>query len=100
MDGGPIVWFVLLPMSIITVYLAIDLLVTIRRDRLLPSGLVGEIVTHAARHGKQSLYAKLAERPDLISASVLRAMDQGRRLGGSVEAIRQCAAEALQDEAV
>ena len=43
-DGGPIVWFVLLPMSIITVYLAIDLLVTIRRDRLLPSGLVGEIV--------------------------------------------------------
>ncbi len=36
--GGPIVWFVLLPMSIITVYLAVDLLVSIRRSRLLPPG--------------------------------------------------------------
>jgi len=96
-SGGPIVWFVLLPMSIVTVYLAIDLFVTVRRDRLLPSGRVNEIVTHATRHGTHSLYAKLADHPDLISGSVLRALEQGRRLGGSVEAIRQCAAEALQE---
>ena len=39
--GGAIVWFVLLPMSIVMVYLAADLLVTIRRSRLLPPGLRG-----------------------------------------------------------
>lgn len=96
-SGGPIVWFILLPMSIITVYLAIDLLVTVRRSRLLPPGLVGDIVTHAARHGTPSLYARLSGQSDLISGSVLRALDQGRQLGGSAATIRQCAAEALQE---
>jgi biopolymer transport protein ExbB len=97
-SGGPIVWFILLPMSIVTVYLAIDLLVTVRRSRLLPPGLVGDIATHAARHGTQSLFARLSGQSDLISGSVLRALDQGRQLGGSAVSIRQCAVEALQEK--
>lgn len=96
-SGGPIVWFVLLPMSVITVYLAIDLLVTVRRSRLLPAGLVGEIAAHAARHGTQSLFARLSGETDLVSGAVLRALDQGRQLGGTAATIRQCAAEALQE---
>lgn len=95
--GGPIVWFILLPMSVITVYLAIDLLVTVRRSRILPPGLASDIVTHAARHGTHSLVARLSGQTDLISRSVLRAMDQVRLLGGSGESIRQYAAEALQE---
>lgn len=95
--GGPIVWFILLPMSIVTVYLAVDLLVTIRRSRLLPPGLSSEIATHAMRHGVNSLYARFTGQTDLISRSILRAIDQGRQLNGSVESIRQYAAEALQE---
>ncbi|MEN8128381.1 MAG: MotA/TolQ/ExbB proton channel family protein [Planctomycetota bacterium] len=95
--GGPIVWFVLLPMSIMTVYLAVDLLVTVRRNRLLPSGLSSEIATEAMRHGINSLFARLAGQTDLISRAVLHSMDQRRQFGGSVESTRQYAAEALQE---
>ncbi len=95
--GGPIVWFVLLPMSIMTVYLAVDLLVSIRRSRLLPPGLSSEIATGAMRHGVNSLFARLAGQTDLISRAVLRSIDQRRQLGGSVESARQYAAEALQE---
>ena len=95
--GGAIVWFVLLPMSIITVYLAVDLLVSIRRSRLLPPGLSSEIATHAMRHGVNSLFARLAGQTDLVSRAVLRSIDQRRQLGGSMESARQVAAEALQE---
>ena len=96
-SGGPIVWFILLPMSIVTVYLAVDLLVTVRRSRLLPPGLSSKIAAHAMRYGAGSLVPRFAGQTDLISRSVLRAIDQGRQLGGSVESIRQYAAEALQE---
>ncbi|MCD6175637.1 MAG: MotA/TolQ/ExbB proton channel family protein [Planctomycetes bacterium] len=95
--GGPIVWFVLLPMSIVTVYLAVDLLVSIRRSRLLPPGLSSEIATHAMRYGVNSLFARLAGQTDLVSRAVLRSIDQRRQLGGSIESARQYAAEALQE---
>ncbi|MHC4882610.1 MAG: MotA/TolQ/ExbB proton channel family protein [Planctomycetota bacterium] len=96
-SGGPIVWFILLPMSVVTVYLAMDLLVTIRRSRLLPPGLSSEIATHAMRQGVNALFARFAGQKDLISSSVLRSIDQGRQVGGSVESVRQYAAESLQE---
>ena len=34
--GGPIVWFVLIPMSLFTVYLLVDMCLTIRVSRLVP----------------------------------------------------------------
>ncbi|MHC5083488.1 MAG: MotA/TolQ/ExbB proton channel family protein [Planctomycetota bacterium] len=99
-SGGPIVWVVLLPMSVMVLYLAIDLLISIRKKRLVPTGVSTEIATHVRRHGVHSLAAKLAGRNDLISASILRAIEQGRQLGGSPESIRQFAAEALQERAM
>lgn len=95
--GGPIVWFILLPMSVVTVYLAVDLLVTVRRSRLLPPGLSSEIATHAMRHGVSSLFTRFAGQTDLVSRAVLRSIDQRRHLGGSVESVRQYAAEFLQE---
>lgn len=95
--GGAIVWFVLLPMSVVTVYLAVDLLVTIRRSCLLPPGLSSEIATHAMRHGVNSLFARLSGQADLVGGAVYRAIDQRRQLGGSPESLRQVAAEALQE---
>lgn len=96
-SGGPIVWFVLLPMSIVTVYLAVDLLVTIRRSRLLPPGHSSDIATHAMRYGFNSLFAWLAGRDDLISRAIQRAIDHRDPCRPTPEMIRQCAAEALQE---
>jgi len=96
--GGPIVWFVLLPMSIVMVYLAVDLLVTVRRNRLLPPGLSSEIATCAIRDGVGPLFSRFSGRSDLISRAVLRSLDQNRRLGGSVASVRQYAAESLQEQ--
>lgn len=96
--GGSIVWFILLPMSIFTVYMAIDLMITIRRSRLLPAGLGSEIAACVLQHGINALPARLSGRPDLLSRSILRAVDRSRQLGGSAESIRQYTAEALQEE--
>lgn len=96
-EGGPIVWVILLPMSVITVYLALDLFVTIRRKRLLPPGVVTEIATYALRNGLTSLPEKLNGRKDLLSRAILRAMEQGRQMGASSEMIRQFTAESLAE---
>lgn len=96
-SGGPIVWFVLLPMSVVTVYLSIDLLIATRRKRLLPAGVSTEIATQAARYGLGSLGTKLAGRQDLISRSLLKAVDQGRAAGATADSVKQQAAESLQE---
>ena len=95
--GGPIVWFVLLPMSIAAGYLAIDLFISTRRKRLLPSNIASEIATAAVVHGRTMLLTKLAGRMDLISRAILRAVEQARQIGGNAHSIRQLAAEALQE---
>jgi biopolymer transport protein ExbB len=96
-SGGPIVWFVLLPMSVVTVYLSIDLLIATRRKRLLPAGVSTEIATQVARYGLGSLGTKLAGRQDLISRSLLKAVDQGRAAGATADSAKQQAAESLQE---
>jgi biopolymer transport protein ExbB len=96
-SGGPIVWFVLLPMSVVTVYLSIDLLIATRRKRLLPAGVSSEIATQAARYGLGSLGTKLAGRQDLISKSLLKTVDQGRGGAATANTAKQQAAESLQE---
>ena len=95
--GGPIVWFILLPMSVVAVYLAIDLLFSTRRKRLLPAGIASDIATYAILHGHTMLVTKLTGRSDLISRAVFRAIEQGRQMGGSAQSVHQFAAEALQE---
>jgi biopolymer transport protein ExbB len=76
--GGPIVWFVLLPMSLVMVYLAVEYSLTIRRKKLLPDGAgqtIGEIVQ---RSGAMHLEARIGGRSDLVSTAVVRAVTQGR----------------------
>jgi biopolymer transport protein ExbB len=98
--GGPIVWFVLLPMSVAAIYLAIDLLISTRRKRLLPAGIASDIATYAVLNGHAMLVSKLSGRSDLISRAILRAIEQGRQMGGSAQSIHQFAAEALQERGV
>jgi biopolymer transport protein ExbB len=94
--GGPIVWFVLLPMSLITVYLAALYFLTIRRSKLLPDGAVAGITGGIRQFGLGRLDARLADRRDLVAVAVAKAVGAG---GGDWFRIRNILAESLQDQA-
>ncbi|MCK4958567.1 MAG: MotA/TolQ/ExbB proton channel family protein, partial [Planctomycetes bacterium] len=97
--GGPIVWFILLPMSVITVYLAADLCLTIRRKRLLPSRQVSSIASVAGGTEPWHLTTGISSSPDLVSRAVSRAINQSKAIG-SDRHIRQLAVEALHDSSL
>jgi biopolymer transport protein ExbB len=95
--GGPVVWFVLLPMSVVTVYLATEYFITIRRRRLLPDDIGGTIVSAAQQAGLSQLPAQLAGGEDFISVAISRAVAQG---GGDLGRMRNLVAESLQEQAM
>lgn len=95
-DGGPIVWLVLLPLSLVTAYLAAEHFLSIRRSKLLPAGAGGEIAETIERFGLGQLEARLSDRSDLVSAATARAVGGGR---GDWFRIRNLFAESLQDQA-
>lgn len=97
--GGPIVWFILLPMSVITVYLATDLCLTIRRKRLLPARQVSSIASVAGGTEPWHLTTGISSSPDLVSRAVSRALNQSKAIG-SDRHIRQLAVEALHDSSL
>lgn len=96
--GGTIVWFVLLPMSVVTLYLAIDLAFTIRRKRLLPATVTGDILAIAHSVAPGQLPARLAGRDDLVSRTLLRTLSKSRRLQADIGRLQHIAAETLQEQ--
>jgi len=95
-DGGLIVWVVLLPLSLVTVYFAAEHFLTIRRQRLLPEGATGNIGQTIRQFGLGQLEARLAGRGDLVSVATAKAVGAGR---GDWFRIRNLLAESLQDQA-
>jgi len=96
-SGGPIVWFILLPMSIAVLYLALDLCMTIRRKRLLPSDLAGAMAAHTAQYGTAGLAERFGRRPALVSRVVIRALARSEAMHSGPASVRQFAAESLQE---
>lgn len=96
--GGPIVWFVLLPMSIIGLYLWIDLTLMIRRAKLLPSSVSADIMTVATRHGAASIPSRFGKNTDLISRTVCLVFAKTRKLHPAPSMLSQIAAESLQEQ--
>jgi biopolymer transport protein ExbB len=94
--GGPIVWFVLLPMSLITVFLAFEHGLTIRRSKLVPCGIGRQIVEIIRRSGPGHLGAQIGDRGDFVSTAALKALSQGK---GDWFRMRNALAESLQDQA-
>lgn len=76
--GGPIVWFILLPMSLITVYLLAEYFFTINRKKLLPADSSAVILDITQNFAPAQLQAKLADRDDLVSTALKRAITYGR----------------------
>jgi len=97
-SGGPIVWFVLLPMSMYMLYLVIDLGFRLRRGRALPSGRATEIATLAGRFGLLGLAGRLAEAEDLIGRSVSWAIGKTRKKAFDPDLFRHFAADCLREQ--
>ncbi|MBA7637826.1 Tol-Pal system protein TolQ [subsurface metagenome] len=95
--GGPIVWFVLLPMSLIAVYLTAEYCLTIRRKKLLPAGIGRRIVEIIREFGHGQLEARIADRNDFVSIAIVKAVTQGR---GDWFRMRNVLAESLQEQAL
>lgn len=95
--GGPIVWLVLLPMSLVAVYLAAEYSLSIRRERLVPRRIGGGIIEQMQRFGTGQLPAKIAEQDDFVSTAVVRAISKG---GGDWFRMRNLFFESLQEQAL
>ena len=95
--GGPIVWFVLLPMSLTTVYLAVKHSLTIRRKKLLPNGIGQRIVEITQQSDTRQLEARIADRNDFVSTAVVSAINQGR---GDWFRMRNALFESLQEQSL
>ena len=94
--GGAIVWFVLLPMSLITVYLVAEHCLSIRRRKLLPDGIGRSIGGMIRRFGLGQIEARIAGDNDLVSLATARALAGGR---GDWFRMRNLLGESLQDQA-
>lgn len=99
-SGGPIVWLIQLPMSVVMLYLGIDLLFRLRRSRLLPAGRDGEIMKLAGVHGVLSLPRRLEGADDLIGQAVRQAIGRCRRKGLREQPLLEAAAESLQEQSL
>lgn len=94
--GGSIVWFILLPMSVVTVFLAVEQGFIIRRKELLPDGAGHKIVETIRQFGAEQLEARLAGQNDFVSIAVVKAVGQSR---GDWLRMRSSLAESLQEQA-
>lgn len=74
-NGGPIVWFVLLPMSLCTVYLAIEHTLLTRSCRIVPPN-VREITVSTLRECSPEQWAtRLSHKPDFVSTAIQAACE-------------------------
>jgi len=94
--GGPIVWLLLLPMSVAMVYWAVDCAIRIRRGRLLPAG-VGRRLAELVRTGAAGpLEQQLADGRDLLSVAAGGAVTRSRGDLGRMESLFE---ESLTEQA-
>jgi biopolymer transport protein ExbB len=95
--GGPVVWFVLLPMSVLTVYLAVELVLTIRRGRLLPAGSAAATVEVLGRFGPGRFSGGIGSEHGLVGAAIASAIDVS---GGNWLRTRNLAFESIQEQSL
>lgn len=74
LSGGAIVWFIQLPLSIITIGLIIDYCLNIKTSALLPSNFGADIIKNIRVNGWQRLDKILVGKNDLVSVAVLAAV--------------------------
>jgi len=95
-SGGPIVWFVLLPMSVVTVSLSVKYSLLLRRSRLMPARAEEEIEHMLGRLDNAELSSRLGQRRDLLSRAVAAGLIRGTDYPRKIESAM---AESLQQNA-
>jgi biopolymer transport protein ExbB len=95
-SGGWIVWFILLPMSFATVYLAVLYGLTIRQKILAPAGIGDEIGKMASAVSVKELVDTLQKQDDLVSAAIADAIKKGK---DDWFRLRESFFESVQDKA-
>jgi len=95
--GGPIVWFVLLPMSLVMVSLAVQYFLTIRRKILLPSAAAAELPRLSARLPAGEFVNHLSDKDDLVGTAVAAAIKAG---AADWFRMRNACFESLQQQAL
>jgi biopolymer transport protein ExbB len=73
-SGGPIVWFVLMPLSVVACYLAIDISMTLQRKRVLPFNCYSDILNILQRNSIAGAKDSLVKRNDMLSYAISRAI--------------------------
>ena len=76
--GGPIVWFILLPMSLIMVYLAVEYSITISSKKLLPTGLAETLKNSIRNGGTKELTSQLNTNSDLLSTALASSLKKAK----------------------
>ncbi|MCP4710824.1 MAG: MotA/TolQ/ExbB proton channel family protein [Planctomycetes bacterium] len=69
-DGGPLVWFVLLPLSVITISLIVQHFLVIRRGRLIPAGAADQVDNLLSERRGPALLEYLQEQDDFLSRTL------------------------------
>ena len=95
--GGPVVWFVLLPMSVITVFLAVEHSLTIRRGKVLPAGIGASLIGKMRRFGPAKLVSKTSQQDDFVSTAIIKAVTDS---SGDWFRTRSLIVESLQEQAL
>jgi biopolymer transport protein ExbB len=98
--GGPIVWFILLPMSVMALYFIVELSLATRRKRLLAATAAGDMFTAALHHGAECLPSRFGKRTDMVSRAVCAAYEKTAKIQSSVSLRTQIAAETMQEQAM
>ncbi len=98
--GGPIVWVVLVPMSVATLYLGVDLLLTVRKRRLLPGNISRVIERDYFRLPRGTFLSQLRNRDDMVSRSVDYTLTHSPTLKQHIRYIHQLAAESISRQSL
>ncbi len=99
--GGPIVWCVLMPMSLAGTYLIVFYGMMIKRTRLLPDLMAKKIVTIINRAGLATAVKCLENNEDLLSVAFVesvkqRSIDKFRLRGAFIESLQEQAQTMLR----
>jgi len=73
--GGPVVYLLLLPLSVLALALTIDYALTIRRAKLLPPTAAEELRQLLSSLGPARLRSRLQGKTDLLSTAVAKTID-------------------------
>lgn len=102
-DGGPIVWFILMPLSVITLHFAIDYCLTIRRKTLLPPEFSAAIIKTVRQFGHKKLTTELTDKTDFVSSAVagaIRSLTDDRRQIQLQLQMQNVIAESIQEQSL